>query len=75
VGRDQIVTVHPLAGGAPLRLVGQMLFSLRLPTQLQLSKPPIWDFDFRCVGGARKDCWIAVPLTVGRLALYRLGYE
>jgi len=51
------------------------LFSLRLPTQMINNQPPLWDFDFRCVGEAQKDCWIAVPLTVGKLALYRLNYE
>ena len=50
------------------------LFSLRLPTVFK-NPSPLWDFDFRCVGEALKDCWIAVPLTVGKLALYRLGYE
>ena len=33
----------------------------------------IWDFDFRCTDPG--DCWIAVPLTMGRLALYRLPYD
>jgi len=47
------------------------LLALRLPTEFrQLS--PIWDFDFRCIPAG--DCWIAVPLTMGRLALYRLSY-
>ena len=32
----------------------------------------MWDFDFRCTQTG--DCWIAVPLTMGRLALYRLPY-
>ena len=48
-----------------------LLFTLHLPTEDQLPSP-LWDFDFRCIGG---ECWIAVPLTVGRLALYRLPYD
>jgi len=48
------------------------LFSLRLPTEYQ-SPSPLWDFDFRCT--AAGECWIAVPLTVGRVALYRLPYD
>ena len=45
------------------------LFTLRLPTQ---SHPPapLWDFDFRCT---LKGCWIAVPLTRGKLVLYEMG--
>jgi len=50
----------------------RLLFMLRLPTEMQ-HPSPLWDFDFRCT--AAGDCWIAVPLTVGRLALYRLPYE
>ena len=49
----------------------QLLFTLHLPTAMQFPSP-LWDFDFRCT--AAGDCWIAVPLTVGRLALYRLPY-
>jgi WD40 repeat protein len=49
----------------------RLLFSMRLPTEMQ-SPSPLWDFDFRCAAG---DCWIAVPLTIGRLMLYRLPYE
>jgi WD40 repeat protein len=47
----------------------RLLFTVRLPTEMQYPSP-LWDFDFRCT--AAGDCWIAVPLTVGRLALYRL---
>jgi WD40 repeat protein len=50
----------------------RQLFAQRLPTEFQ-SPSPLWDFDFRCT--AQGECWIAVPLTVGRLALYRLPYE
>ncbi|QTR51830.1 WD40 repeat domain-containing protein [Candidatus Thiothrix anitrata] len=45
------------------------LFRLRLPTE-RISGPPLWDFDFRCTPTG---CWIAVPLTSGKLALYNLG--
>ncbi len=45
------------------------LFTLHLPTN---SDWPIslFDFDFRCTSNG--DCWIAVPLTRGKLALYEL---
>ncbi len=46
--------------------------SLRLPTELKGDDVPLWDFDFRCVAG---ECLIAVPLTVGLVALYSLPYE
>jgi WD40 repeat protein len=48
---------------------GGELFSLRLPTH---RAPPanLWDFDFRCTPTG---CWIAVPLTSGKLALYDFG--
>jgi len=52
---------------------GSELFTLRLPTN---SSPPVplWDFDFRCLPDGH--CWIAVPLTRGKLVLYDLGrYE
>ena len=45
------------------------LFRLHFPTHGP--KPnPAWDFDFRCTPTG---CWIAVPLTSGKLALYNLG--
>ncbi|MFO1433116.1 MAG: WD40 repeat domain-containing protein [Candidatus Competibacteraceae bacterium] len=47
---------------------GTALFTLRLPTNSGYPEP-LWDFDFRCTG---PDCWIAVPLTRGKLVLYRL---
>jgi WD40 repeat protein len=48
---------------------GAQLFALRLPADR--SPPnPLWDFDFRCTATG---CWIAVPLTRGKLALYDLG--
>ncbi|MDM8558849.1 AAA-like domain-containing protein [Candidatus Parabeggiatoa sp. HSG14] len=49
---------------------GSELFSLRLPTN-QGHPTPLWDFDFRCL--PNKHCWIAVPLTRGKLVLYDLG--
>jgi len=49
---------------------GMELFSLRLPTNS--GKPlPLKDFDFRCVPKG-DNCWIAVPLTRGKLMLYQL---
>ena len=47
------------------------LLRLRLPVQQSISSP-MWDFDFRFTPDGK--CWIAVPLTSGRLALYRLPY-
>jgi WD40 repeat protein len=48
------------------------LFTLTLPVipSSNNAKTPLWDFDFRC---APQGCWIAVPLTHGKLALYELG--
>jgi len=40
-----------------------------LPTN-QYPPTPLWDFDFRCTPTG---CWIAVPLTTGKLALYEFG--
>lgn len=58
---------------ATLRLwdldTGGALFSLRLPTN-RYPPEPLWDFDFRCTPTG---CWIAVPLTRGKLALYEFG--
>ncbi len=48
---------------------GTELFSLRLPA-LPNPPAPLWDFDFRCTP---KGCWVAVPLTRGKLVLYDLG--
>ena len=48
---------------------GTQLFALRLPAD-QAPSVPAWDFDFRCTPTG---CWIAVPLTRGKLALYDLG--
>ena len=49
------------------------LFRLRLPDDwifFNERPSPLWDFDFRCTPTG---CWIAVPLTSGKLALYNLG--
>ncbi len=51
---------------------GRELFSLRLPTNSGWPVP-LWDFDFRCT--PEGTCWIAVPLTRGKLVLYELPYE
>jgi WD40 repeat protein len=48
---------------------GGELFTLRLPTN-RAPPDPLWDFDFRCTPTG---CWIAVPLTRGKLALYDFG--
>ena len=45
------------------------LFALRLPTNQGLPTP-LWDFDLRCTPAG---CWLAVPLTRGKLALYDFG--
>lgn len=47
---------------------GSELFTLRLPTQAETDSP-VWDFDFRCT---LQNCWIAVPLTHGKLVLYEM---
>ncbi len=50
---------------------GAQLFALRLPADRAIGQNvPLWDFDFRCTP---KGCWLAVPLTRGKLALYDLG--
>ncbi len=49
------------------------LFALRLPTIPQPGTPPMWDFDLRRTPDGM--LWIAVPLTMGRLAPYRLPYD
>jgi len=46
----------------------QALFTLRLPTEIH-APSPIWDFAFQCLPSG--DCIAAIPLTVGRLAVYR----
>lgn len=62
----------------------QPLFVLRLPAVNRESHgSPLWDFALRCLDpdppGAAPNpgagyCWVAVPLTMGRLALYRFPY-
>jgi len=46
----------------------QPLFALRLPTEIH-APSPLWDFAFQCLPSG--DCIAAIPLTVGRLAVYR----
>jgi WD40 repeat protein len=48
---------------------GNQLFALRLPAD-RPAPEPLWDFDFRCTPSG---CWLAVPLTRGKLAIYDLG--
>ncbi|MDM8562000.1 hypothetical protein QUF54_01440, partial [Candidatus Marithioploca araucensis] len=65
--------VATISGDATVRLWdlnnGNEIFVLRLPANT--GKPyQIWDFDFRC---NPKNCWIAVPLTRGKLVLYKFG--
>ena len=66
----QLATV---SGDATVRLwdldTGAELFALRLPAD-RAPPAPLWDFDFRCTPNG---CWLAVPLTRGKLALYDLG--
>lgn len=57
----------------------QPLFTLRLPTE-DICPSPLWDLALHCLppdasGPDAGHCWIAVPLTMGRLALYRLPYH
>ena len=46
------------------------LFPIFLPIK---SDEPLWDFDFRCAEQGKGQCWLAVPLTNNRLALYDFG--
>ncbi|MDM8568578.1 WD40 repeat domain-containing protein [Thiotrichales bacterium HSG1] len=68
---DQIATV---SGDGTLRFWDLTttdvteIFKLRLPIK---NKPPLWDFDFKCTSNG---CWIAVPLTNGKLMLYDMGH-
>ena len=72
VSADKTLRVWDLGpAAAPTATTGQVLFTLRLPELPQ--NPGPWDFDFRC-DRDRAGCWIAVPLTVGRIALYRRPY-
>ena len=48
---------------------GSELWTFSLPTKRH-PPTPLFDFDFRCTP---EGCWIAVPLTRGKLALYDLG--
>nr|VFJ64322.1 MAG: WD40 repeat [Candidatus Kentron sp. FW] len=83
VGADMTLRLWDLGGHG-----NKPLFTLRLPTELRRSSP-LWDFALRCLPAAEGSvgdtgaanthpdaghCWLAVPLTMGRLALYRLPY-
>lgn len=64
--------VATLSGDTTVRMWdlknGNELFSLPLPANT--GRPyQIWDFDFHCAD----KCWIAVPLTRGKLVLYDFG--
>jgi len=73
VSADKTLRVWDLGpDDAPVTTTGQALFTLRLPTQRDHGVP-LWDFDFRC-SQDQNTCWIAVLLTMGRIALYRLPY-
>ena len=69
-------TLLTVSADTTLRLwdltTGQALFLLQLPTEFR-NPSPLWDFDLSCTTD-QSTCWIAVPLTMGRLALYRLPY-
>ena len=52
----------------------RLLFTQRLPALSKANQPsPLWDFDFRCVKDSG-DCWAVVPLTMGRVVVYRWPY-
>jgi WD40 repeat protein len=67
---EQLATV---SWDATVRLwdldTGAELFKLRLPAD-RGPPAPLWDFDFRCTPTG---CWLAIPLTRSKLALYDLG--
>jgi WD40 repeat protein len=69
-GGDQLATA---GADATVRLwdlsTESELFALRLPSN-QGEPVPLWDFDFRCTPTG---CWLAVPLTRGKVALYNFG--
>lgn len=53
----------------------RLLFTQRLQTiPLANNNSPLWDFDFRCVKETGM-CWAVVPLTMGRVVVYRWPYE
>jgi len=45
------------------------LFSIHLPANI-MSPPQLWDFSFRCTSNG--DAWLAVPLTSGKLVVYKM---
>ncbi|MEY2633099.1 MAG: hypothetical protein RIR00_1753 [Pseudomonadota bacterium] len=54
----------------------RLLFTQRLPAvwKRPVEQSPLWDFDFRCVKETGL-CWAVVPLTMGRVVVYRWPYE
>lgn len=66
----QVATV---SGDATVRFwdlkTGTALFKIELPSP-KGPPVPLWDFSFRCTPSG--DCLIAVPLTSGKLVLYRM---
>ena len=53
----------------------RLLFTQRLPAVKNPDQgSPLWDFDFRCVKETGM-CWAVVPLTMGRVVVYRWPYE
>lgn len=54
----------------------RLLFTQRLPAVWKRpeQQSPLWDFDFRCVKETGT-CWAVVPLTMGRVVVYRWPYE
>ena len=67
----QIATV---SGDATVRFWdlenGECLFTLQLPAPPSPYPVRLWDFTFRCTPTG---CWLAVPLTRGKLAVYEMG--
>ena len=48
---------------------GKQLLVLRLPAKRRWPVP-LYDFDFKC---SQKECWVSVPLTRGKIALYHIN--
>lgn len=49
---------------------GECLFTLQLPAPPSPYPVRLWDFTFRCTPTG---CWLAVPLTRGKLVVYHMG--
>ncbi len=53
----------------------RLLFTQKLPAMWpEGQQSPLWDFDFRCIPETG-ECWALVPLTMGRVVVYRWPYE